>query len=64
MVPQHSTRVRMSICLSILLGTIHYCASVLVSVIFNHSGLNGVKIHGKGKKHLELASALLQGVDY
>nr|CAD7257642.1 unnamed protein product [Timema shepardi] len=26
----------------------------------SHSGLNGVKIHGKGKKHLELTSALLQ----
>nr|CAD7427389.1 unnamed protein product [Timema monikensis] len=37
-----------------------YCTFCKSKFDISHSGLNGVKIHGKGKKHLELTSALLQ----
>nr|CAD7404235.1 unnamed protein product [Timema poppensis] len=37
-----------------------YCTFYKSKFDISHSGLNGVKIHGKGKKHWELTSALLQ----
>nr|CAD7395335.1 unnamed protein product [Timema cristinae] len=39
-----------------------YCTFCKSKFDISHSGLNGVKIHGKGQKHLELTSALLQVV--